>query len=87
MVFSLYDDAELGDPSLVWIGGDLVVHHLHDHSLADGCGGLAGGVDCEGAGLELADSCIAFGVGLWGSMRAGVPLDPFPEGVVAGMGP
>lgn len=85
----LYDDAELGDPSFIWIGGDLVVDHLHDHSLADGCGGLACGGDCKGARLELADPCIAFGMELWGSMRAGVLLDPFPEIVVgstAGMG-
>lgn len=80
----LYDDAELRDPSFIWIGGDLVVDHLHDHSLADGCGSLAGGGDRKGARLELADSCIAFGMGLWGRMGATVLLDLFPEIVFAG---
>lgn len=85
----LYDEAKLRNPSFVWIGGDLVVNHLHDHSLTDGSGSLACGRDCKGARLELANSCIAFGMGLWGSMGASVPLDLFPEivlGSAAGIG-
>ena len=75
----LYDDAELRDPSFIWIGGDLVVNHLHDHALADGCGGLACGGDCKGAVLELANFGIAFGMRLWGRMGSSVLLDPLPE--------
>ena len=78
----LYDDAELGNPGLVGIGGDLVVNHLHDHALADCCGCLARGWDCEGATLELADSGVAFGLRFWCRVGSGVFLDPLPESVI-----